>query len=180
MIYAIQKLVKTIKGIRLIPTIITCMMLALYGGYLYYLIGCDIGNRNVNITLLVITAISFILQILICKRIIKGSTSRNLKRLCRVAKILTHIFALGVAIYTSSADASIFSFLMLPVWFAQLFVEIIAAIIERRIKKKFNIKDIGLFLLDPLHIGRDVITLINNIKGKKAKKSQTKEAKARL
>ena len=169
MIREIQNLVKLIKRIRLIPTVITCMMLALYGGYLYYLIGSEIGNRNVNITLLIITAISFILQILLHMRVVKSSTSREIKRLCRVAKTLTHIFALGVAIYTSSADASIFSFLMLPVWFAQLAVEIIAAIIERRIAKKMNIKDIGLFLLDPLHIGQDVAMLIKKLSKKKNK-----------
>ena len=127
----LDKFKKAINLIRLIPTIITCMMLALYGGYLYYLIGSEIGNRNVNITFLIVTVIGFVLQILLYLRVVTGSTSRKIKRLCRVTKLLTNIFALCVAIYTSSADASIFSFLMLPVWFAQLTVEIIAAIIEK-------------------------------------------------
>ena len=155
---------KTINRIRLIPTVITCMMLGIYAGYLYYLILNEIGNKNVNLTFLIVTAISFVLQILLYMRVVKGSTSRKIKRLCRVTKLLTNIFALGVAIYTSSADASIFSFLMLPVWFAQLTVEIITAIVERRIAKKMNINNIGLFLLDPLHIGRDVAKLVKKKK----------------
>ena len=132
----LQSFKKITSLFRLILTIISCTMHALYAGYICYLINNDIGSALANTIFLVIALISFALQILLYLRLVKGRTSRNIKRLCRIAKLLTNIFALGTAIYTSVANASIFSFLMLPIWFAQLIIELIFGLVGRFFEKR--------------------------------------------
>ena len=127
----LQGLKKAINLIRLIPTVLTCAMLVFYATYLGLNIKNGIGDKNVNVVFLIVTVISLVIQILLYFRVISSGTSRKLKRACRVTKILTNILALFVALYTSSVASSFMSILMLPVWFAQLIVEIISGVIER-------------------------------------------------
>jgi hypothetical protein len=61
----LDKIKRTINLIRLIPTVISCAVLTFYAGYLVYAIQNGTGNTNANIVFLVITAISFVMQILL-------------------------------------------------------------------------------------------------------------------
>lgn len=114
---------------RLVSTVITCAMLALHLTYLCLNLKNGVGKPAVNIIFIAITAVSIVIRILAHSRLIKGKTSRRIKRGCRVAKILTNILALATTVYGASLGESLLSLLMLPIWFLQLGVEIIAGVI---------------------------------------------------
>ncbi len=114
---------------RLISTVITCAMLALHLTYLCLNLKNGVGKPAVNIIFIAITLISMVIRILAYSRRIKGSTSRRIRRGCRVAKILTNILALATTVYGASMGESILSLLMLPVWFFQLGVEVLVTVV---------------------------------------------------
>ena len=120
---------KILNTARLVSTVLTCAMLALHLTYLCLNLKGGVGKPAVNIVFIAITAVSIVIRILAHSRLIKGKTTRRIKRGCRVAKILTNILALITTVYGASVGESILSLLMLPVWFFQLGVEIITGVI---------------------------------------------------
>ena len=118
-----------ISTARLVSTLLTCAMLALHLTYLCLNLKNGVGKPAVNVVFIVITAVSIVIRILAHSRLIKGKTSRRIRRGCRVAKILTNILALATTVYGASMGESILSLLMLPVWFFQLGVEVLVTVI---------------------------------------------------
>lgn len=120
---------KILNTARLVSTVLTCAMLVFHLVYLCLNLKNGVGTPAVNIVFIAITAVSIVIRVLAYSRLIKGSTSRKIKRTCRVAKILTNILALVTTVYGASVGESLLSLLMLPVWFFQLGVEIIVTVI---------------------------------------------------
>ena len=118
-----------VNTVRLISTVLTCAMLTLHLTYLFLNLKNGVGKPAVNIIFIVITAVSIIIRILAHSKLIKGSTSRNINHACRMAKIMTNILALATSVYGASVGESILSLLMLPIWFCQLGLEILATVI---------------------------------------------------
>ena len=141
---------KTASLARLISTVITCAALGFYFCYLLSAISNGVGSKTASIMFCIITAVLFVARILLYSKIIKRGTSRRLKRLCRIIRILTQIFTLSVTVYNISLGGAILAILVLPIWFIQLVAEIIGGIIESAGRK----------------IGRDIMGLTNGLRGK--------------
>ena len=131
-----------LRQLKIISISFNVIVNLLYIGYLYFAIKQEIGNKYVNMTLAIATALFLLIYLIL--RLFKND-KKNLKRTKKVykrIKLLTKVFTVGTAVYTVSIAvgsvsplATLFAIVNAILLGIRLIFELILSLITRSVGK---------------------------------------------